>query len=212
MTDRELLQAHARGESATAFATLVSRHVDLVYSAAQRQVRSSHLAEEIAQSVFIELHRSAAKIPPRQPLAAWLYVATRRNAIDAIRREARRAVRETTAAELAAMKTPSDSWAKIADTIDDAMESLSESERSAIVLRYFQNLSLREVGAALGTSDDAAQKRESRARTAPHFPSSPRGRSHCGRSRERFVGTRDASGTDRAWRDHLDCGRSKRCH
>lgn len=163
MTDRELLEAHLRGDSPTAFATLVERHVDLVYSAARRQVRSAHLAEDVAQSVFLELHRAAARIPLTQPLAAWLYVVTRRVAIDTVRRETRRLIRETTAVEIAAMKTPSASWAKIEDSIDEAMASLSETDRAAIVLRFFQNLSLREVGAALGTSDDAAQKRVSRA-------------------------------------------------
>ena len=163
MSDHELLQSYTRDHAQSAFATLVERHVDLVYSAARRQVRSPHIAEEVAQSVFVELARQAAKIPPSQPLAAWLYVVTRRTAIDAVRREARRLARETTAAELANMQTPSESWSKIEATLDEAMAALNDTERTAIVLRFFQNLSLREVGETLGVSEDTAQKRVSRA-------------------------------------------------
>lgn len=163
MSDAELLQSYIRENSQAAFAALVSRHVDLVYSAALRQVRSPHLAEDVAQSVFIALARGAAKIPSTQPLAAWLYVVTRRTAIDAFRQEMRRRNREAVAAEFAAMKTPPEAWAKIEAAIDEAMETLAEPERSALVLRFFQNQSLREVGASLGISEDTAQKRVSRA-------------------------------------------------
>ncbi|HVS54436.1 MAG TPA: sigma-70 family RNA polymerase sigma factor [Opitutaceae bacterium] len=160
--DTDLLRDYAQGAEA-AFATLVERHLNLVYSAARRQVRSPHLAEEVAQSVFVELARCAAKIPPTQPLAAWLYVVTRRTAIDTVRREARRLARETTAAELAAMHTSSESWSKIEASLDEAMATLNETERTAIILRFFENLSLREVGESLGISEDTAQKRVSRA-------------------------------------------------
>ena len=53
MSDHELLQSYTRDHAQSAFATLVERHVDLVYSAARRQVRSPHLAEEVAQTVFV---------------------------------------------------------------------------------------------------------------------------------------------------------------
>ena len=163
MSDRELLQDYARAQSQAAFTSLVHRHLNLVYSAALRQVRSPHLAEEISQSVFLELSRRASNFPSGQPLAALLYVVTRRTAIDVIRRESRRLARETTAAEIAAMKTPSESWSKVEARLDEAMETLNAAERSALVLRFFENQSLREVGAALGLSEDTAQKRVSRA-------------------------------------------------
>src|SRR5436305_57481 len=102
MSDLELLQQYVREESQPAFTALVERHINLVYSAARRQVRAPELAEEITQSVFLDLARHAPKISPTQPLAAWLFVVTRRTAIDAIRREARRRARENTAAEIAA--------------------------------------------------------------------------------------------------------------
>lgn len=163
MSDSECLQRFVRENSQSAFAALVERHVGLVYSAALRQVRSPQLAEEIAQSVFLDLARRAARLDPNQPLAAWLYLVTRRTSVDVIRRESRRLARESTAAEIAAMKTPPHAWSHVERALDDAMETLNESERTAILLRYFQQLSLREVGAALGISEDTAQKRVSRA-------------------------------------------------
>src|SRR5882724_1171673 len=160
--DLELLRDYACEKSQEAFAELVRRHVDLVYSAALRQVRSPQLAEEVGQSVFTDLARDAANLKPDTILTAWLYQVTRRTAIDVVRRESRRQARERLAVEMAAMNTATD-WTHIEPLLDDAMEALDETDRAAILLRYFENKSLREVGQSLGTSDDAAQKRVSRA-------------------------------------------------
>ena len=162
-SDHDLLRAYARDGSQAAFATLVERHVNLVYSAARRQVRSPQLAEEVAQSVFIDLARHAATVNPATPLAAWLHLVTRRTAIDVIRRETRRIARELEAATFDTMKPDATNWSAVEPLLDEAVQSLAETDRTAILLRYFENKNLREVGAALGTSDDAAQKRVTRA-------------------------------------------------
>jgi RNA polymerase sigma factor (sigma-70 family) len=162
-SDHELLQAFACEGSQPAFAELVRRHLDLVYSAARRQVRSPQLAEEVAQSVFTDLARNAARLKPGQPLAAWLHLVTRRAAIDAIRREARRRAHEHEAATLDAMKPPSSDWRAIEPVLDEAVAALEARDRTAILLRFFENKSLRDIGATLGVSDDAAQKRVARA-------------------------------------------------
>src|SRR5215467_12981691 len=86
-----------------AFTTLVRRHLDLVYSAALRQVRSPQLAEEVAQSVFTDLSQNAARLKPDTVLTAWLYEVARRTAVDVVRRESRRQLREQVAMELADM-------------------------------------------------------------------------------------------------------------
>jgi len=163
MSDPELLQRYAETGSQEAFAALVKRHLDLVYSAARRQVRSPQLAEEVAQSVFLDLSRQARTLQPGAPLAAWLYLVTRRTSIDVIRRESRRQAREQTAVAIAAMNTSPSAWTHVEPLLDEAMDSLDATDRSAVLLRYFENQSLREVGQSLGTSEDAAQKRVSRA-------------------------------------------------
>ena len=162
-TDLQLLARYARQRAEDAFGEVVRRHVDLVHSAALRQVRSLELAEEVAQAVFIELAQQARQLPPNTALAAWLYKVTRCRAIDAVRREASRRFRERTAQELQAMNATADDWTHIEPVLDDAMDALEETDRMAVLLRYFQNKPLREVGQALGVTDDAAQKRVSRA-------------------------------------------------
>jgi RNA polymerase sigma factor (sigma-70 family) len=161
--DSELLREFARNRSEKIFATLVSRHVDLVYSAALRQVRSPQLAEDVAQTVFLDLARNADKLAPDTILTAWLYRVTRRAAIDVVRSESRRQLREQIAVELSAMNSPDTHWKEIEPLLDEAMDALDETDRASILLRYFENKTLREVGERLGTSDDAAQKRVSRA-------------------------------------------------
>ena len=173
-SDLDLLRQFARENSQDAFAEIVRRHLNLVYSAARRQVRSPQLAEDIAQSVFADLARVAATPSSPKILTPWLYAVTRRTAIDAIRKESRRQLREQIAMEMNAMNAQNElshfakcenepAWPDIEPLLDDAMAALDETDRSAILLRYFENKSLREVGEALGASEDAAQKRVSRA-------------------------------------------------
>src|SRR2546426_278094 len=162
-SDLELLKRYARDLAQDAFAEIVHRHLDLVYSAALRQVRSPQLAEEVAQSVFTDLSRNAPRLKSDTVLTAWLYQVTRRTAIDVVRGEARRQLREQLAVELTDMNTHPSTWLQIEPLLDEAMESLDAAERSAILLRFFENRSLRDVGQTLGTSEDAAQKRVSRA-------------------------------------------------
>ncbi|MGH7992317.1 MAG: sigma-70 family RNA polymerase sigma factor [Limisphaerales bacterium] len=166
-SDLDLLRQFARENSQDAFGEIVRRHLDLVYSAALRQVRSPQLAEEIAQSVFADLARNAGKLSVAAGgspvLTAWLYAVTRRTAIDVIRKDSRRRLREQIAVEMNNMNATANDWAQIEPLLDDTMAALDESDRSAVLLRFFENKSLREVGEAMGTSEDAAQKRVSRA-------------------------------------------------
>ncbi len=162
-SDVELLREFVRTRSDESFATLVQRHLNLVYSAALRQVRSPHLAEEVVQSAFADLARKAHSLAPNTILSAWLYQVTRRTAIDAIRRETRRRQREQAAYEMNSIEKNHEDWPRIEPLLDEAMEILDENDRAAVLLRYFENKPLREVGLALGASEDAAQKRVSRA-------------------------------------------------
>jgi RNA polymerase sigma factor (sigma-70 family) len=162
-TDLELLQDYTRNQAEDSFAALVNRHLNLVYSAALRQVRSPELAQEVAQSTFTDLASQAGRLAPDTILTAWLYQVARRTAINVVRREARRQLREQVACELTAMNASAADWTQIAPLLDDAMHALDDPDRTAILLRYFENQSLREVGQTLGTSEDAAQKRVSRA-------------------------------------------------
>jgi len=119
--------------------------------------------KDVAQAVFVDLARQARTLPDDQPISAWLYVVARRAAIDIAHREARRRAGEPSAALFATMRTESAGWTEIAAILDEAMAALEPTDLSTILLGYFENLSLREVGEALGISEDTAQKRVSRA-------------------------------------------------
>jgi RNA polymerase sigma factor (sigma-70 family) len=162
-TDLALLHRYTRHHAEEAFAEIVRRHLGLVYSAALRQVRSPQLAEEVAQSAFTDLARQAHRLAPGTILTAWLYQVTRRTAIEVVRREARRQLREQIATEMNPLPATAADWSHIEPLLDEAVAALDDTDRAAVLLRYFENQSLREVGQTLGTSEDAAQKRVSRA-------------------------------------------------
>jgi len=163
--DMGLVREYAASQSEQAFETLVSRHVGLVHSAAMRQARDPHLAEDITQTVFILLARKAGSLNPKTILPGWLYRTTRYVSAAALKIQRRRERREQEAhMEAMIQETPVDSaWEQLAPALDEAMAELRDTDRDAIVLRYFQNRSLRDVGAVLGVDEYAAQKRVGRA-------------------------------------------------
>ena len=166
MNDADLLRQYLEQSSEPAFAQLVDRYISLVYSAARRQVRDPGLAEEVTQSVFILLAKKAPTLLGRPSLAGWLHEATRFTASQAVRTEQRRHQREQKA--MTTLDDPHQPagdplWQRLAPQLDEAVASLGEADRGAILLRFFQAKSLKEVSAVLGTSEDAAQKRIARA-------------------------------------------------
>lgn len=164
LSDQELLRAYAEGRSEGAFAEVVGRHVDFVYSAAVRMVRDPHLAEDVTQNVFVALAQNARELMERPVLAGWLHRTARNLAAKAVRSEVRRRAREQEAAIMNDLSTEPDAlWPEIAPQLDAALEELNEPDRDALLLRYFERKSAREMAQTLGTSEDAAQKRVSRA-------------------------------------------------
>lgn len=160
--DIELLEQYARNGSEEAFANLVSRHVDLVYSAAIRQVREPDLAEEVVQQVFILLARKASSLGRETIVAGWLYRTTRFVASEILRAQHRRRLREYKAIQAHEPPMDNSDWQEIAPLLDEAMARLNDSDRNLLLLRFFEKRSLREVGEAMGIKEDAAQKRVTR--------------------------------------------------
>ncbi len=163
MNDWQLLQEYAARRSETAFRELTERHLNLVYSAALRQVNDPQLAEEICQSVFILLARKAGDLKPGIVLAGWLFRTTRFVAARARRGELRRQRREQEAFEMHQLVAPDQIWPRLAPVLDEALDQLGETDRQALLLRFFEDKSLRETGEALGLREDAARKRVDRA-------------------------------------------------
>jgi RNA polymerase sigma factor (sigma-70 family) len=165
LTDQQLLRDYAEGASEAAFAEVVRRHLDLVYSAALRMVRDAQLAEDVTQGVFMAVARNARPLSVRPVLSSWLHRTTQNLAANVVRSEVRRRAREQEAAAMnEVVAHESDAvWQHIAPHLDTALGELSEADRDALMLRYFERKSAQEMAEVLGVSDEAAQKRVSRA-------------------------------------------------
>jgi len=167
--DLTLLREYARNHSEAAFATLVERHVNLVYSVALRSVRDPHLAGEITQAVFIILARKADSLGDQTILPGWLCRTARYASANALTIQRRRQHREQEAFMQSALDDaanepmPDETWNQIAPLLDSALEKLGQKDHDALVLRFFENKNFAEVGVALGASEDAAKMRVSRA-------------------------------------------------
>ena len=167
-SDLELLRDYAAHTSEAAFRELVARHTDLVYSAALRQVESSHTAADIAQSIFLDLARKASHLiaenHPSASIVGWLHRATRYAVLSHLRDSQRQRANERQAMEqLLTNSDASVDWEQIRPTLDEALDQLGDEDREALLLRYFKNQNLRAIGQQLGVSEDAMQKRVSRA-------------------------------------------------
>jgi RNA polymerase sigma factor (sigma-70 family) len=164
LDDHELLAEYARTESEAAFAKLVARYVNLVYSAAMRFTGNSHHAEEITQAVFIILARKADSLRSSVVLSGWLYQTARLTAANFVKGEMRRQKREQEAFMQSTLSEPNlAAWEQITPLLDEAMGHLGETDRAAIVLRFFENKTAQEVAATLKLNEAAAHKRVNRA-------------------------------------------------
>ena len=171
-TDADELRAYSNSSDAVAFERLVRRHIDMVYSLCLRELHGdSHLAEDSTQAVFILLAQKAGRLPAQGSLAGWLYQAAKyccRNARRSGQRRTRHEM-EAAAQRPETMQQPSDSPSdamerdELAQSVHAGLARLHGGEREAVLLRYFQQMTLRQVGDALGVSEEAAKQRIARA-------------------------------------------------
>ena len=163
-TDYELLADYARTGNEAAFAQLVARHINLVHSAARRFTGNDPQAEEITQAVFLILARKAGSLGKNSILTGWLYQTARLTAANLLKAETRRQMREQEA-YMQSQENESDAavWRQIAPLLDDAMGRLNATDRTVLLLRFFERQTNAEVAAALGTAEGAVQKRALRA-------------------------------------------------
>jgi len=164
LDDNALLRKYVEHNSVEAFATLVTRHINKVYSVALRHTGNPHQAEEITQAVFVILARKSGRLSSRVILSGWLYQTARLTAVTFIRSAIRRARREQEAYMQSVLnESESGVWTQIAPLLDAAMAGLNETDRHAVLLRFFDGKSMGEIGAALGANEAAVKKRVSRA-------------------------------------------------
>ncbi len=166
MTDSQrLLAEYARTGSERAFQELVSRYINFVYSTALRLVGGdAHLAEDVAQTVFIGLAGMGRALSTDVMLGGWLHQHTYHVATKAVRAERRRRSREREAVEMNDLhEEPGANLQQVAPILDEAIIQLGSEDRTAILLRFFEQRNFRSVGEALGSNEDAARMRVNRA-------------------------------------------------
>src|SRR5712692_2012881 len=165
-TDHQLLESYASSGSERAFRELVERHINLVHSAALRESKGNvSLAEDITQAVFTELARRATELVRHPAIAGWLYTCVRQMTANVRRAEDRRQRREQEAFTMNELLGPDPAdklWQQLRPELDDVMHELSQEDRTAVVLRFFEGRSLKEVGVALGLTENAARMRVER--------------------------------------------------
>lgn len=165
-SDAQLLRAYAARGDQAAFSALVDRHIDLVFSAARRLMRHRQDAEDVTQAVFIALARRAAQLDDKIVLPAWLYRTTLFVCKDAQRSNIRRTRREMASAmesKVSVQDAPSENDPPWIELLDPAMASLSESDRTLLILRFFKGQSVSEISAALHVAPNSISKRLERA-------------------------------------------------
>ncbi len=162
-----MLRQYTGNNSEEAFATLVARHVNLVYSVALRQVGNPHHAEEITQAVFIILAKKARELRHDKALSSWLFQVTRLTANNFVRSEIRRQRREQEAyMQTTLNESGNELWRGIAPLLDAAVAGLNE-KTSALIngsgLRRDWHLLPKSSGCVVELNEEAARKRVNRA-------------------------------------------------
>ena len=164
--DSTLLRRFVEDHAEDAFTELVQRHLAMVHATALRRVGGdAHLAQDVAQTVFISLARKASSLRGHASLAGWLYISTHHATAEIVRREQRRKQREASAHSMNLASTPDDppvDPAALRPLLDDALVELKSDDREAVLLRFFAQRSFAEIGAALRITEEAARKRVSR--------------------------------------------------
>lgn len=165
--DAELLLCFARDRSETAFATLVHRHINLVYGAALRRLGGdAHSAMDVTQTVFCAVAKNAGLLSRHPALTGWLYTATRNGALKVRVSEQRRRLREQEASAMEEVGTatePALDWERLRPVLDSALDELAADDREALLLRFFEGSGYATIAAALRTSEESARKRVDRA-------------------------------------------------
>ncbi len=165
MTDPQLLRQFVQGHSQAAFSQIVSRHINFVYSVCRRETGDAALAEDVTQVVFLILAQKAVTLRIETSLSGWLFQTARFASKNARRREAYRKMQEQKAQEQAAPLGQGENtlWNQVEPHLNAALAALSAKDREAVLLRFADGLSFPELSAALGTSENAARMRVSRA-------------------------------------------------
>lgn len=163
MNDWQLLQQYNKGSEA-AFETIIQKYNKMVYWTCHRDLHNPQLAEDATQTVFILLARKAASMHSHTSISGWLFKSARLVSKDIIRSEQRRKRQEERiACEMETQIQNNMAWGEIEPLLNDGISSLGDADRNSILMRYFNELSHKEIAGILGCNEDAARMRVHRA-------------------------------------------------
>lgn len=162
-SDAELVLGIARADQ-VALGELYRRHGGAIWGLARRVINDAHAAEEVCQTVFMQLWTAPERFDPnRGSLRSWLLAQAHRRAVDLVRSEEARRRRQTREAQLAPPPPPeveaAAHAAAMADDVRRAVDALPTAERDAIVLAYFGGRTYRETASLLGQPEGTVKSR-----------------------------------------------------
>ena len=168
MKDQENIIARARRGDADAFEQLVVAYRDQVFRLALRMCGNEADADEVAQEAFLSAWKALPNFRGDSRFSTWLYQLTSHAAIDLMRREKRQIaaedITEVSAPDPAPGPQQQAEQSETRQAVRDAMAQLSPEYRQIVVLRFLEDLSYEEIGAALELSPGTVRSRLARAR------------------------------------------------
>lgn len=183
--DAELMLKFARGEI-SAFEQILKKYKDTIINVAYRFVQNYPEAEEIAQEVFLKIYHSAKTYKPKAKLSTWVYRITANLSLNYLRSKKHSPpvpLEETL--EIPGSITPEENFVKkeLIRRVREALNSLPENQKLAIILKKYENLSYEEISKIIGCSISAVDsliqrakqnlKRKLAPHVSPHLRSSP---------------------------------------
>ena len=174
------LMLRVRDDDATAFEQLVERHQSRLITILDHLVGSRHLAEDLAQDVFLRIYRARKKYAPEAKFSTWLYTIANNVARNSYRSRARRPevhltpkesgelnqnpLEQLVAAASGQLPTRQLDKFEMVEIVQLAVQSLNERQRMAVLLAKFEGLSYAEIAAIMEMSPPAIKSLLSRAR------------------------------------------------
>lgn len=161
--DADLVAAAAGGEQA-ALGEIYRRYAGAVWAVARRVCNDRAMAEDVSQTVFVDLWQRPGRYDPeRGRLRPWLVAQAHARAVDAVRSETARARRQEREGHLAPTTAPDVEAAvhaaALSDEVRRAVDSLDRDERAAIMLSYFGGRTYRETAELLGAPEGTVKTR-----------------------------------------------------
>ena len=164
------LVSRARRGDGPSFAELIRRHERLALGVAYGVLHDGQLAGDVVQEAFVRAWRRLDGLAQASSFAPWLCGIVRNLCVDQKRRRrlAVCGIEEANGEADGRARDPADEMGRreLSERVSAALDGLDETTRSAMVLRYYENLSSKEIGELLGLSSAAVDMRLMRGRQA----------------------------------------------